>query len=215
MTRRLLLVVLFLVAGVDVTVAVACLSAASAAQLLPRTWTMGLPPRHELRISAVSERDRLRWAKVAPAPVQFKVGTEKLVLGGFGMKVQHAPGTAQNGPNGWTVTDARLGWPLYVLQDWSWAETTLTNAQIESGQYFKGNTHFGHSLFPARPLLLGFVFNTLFYAAILWLLIPGPFVLRRFVRLRRGLCPKCAYPVGDSSVCTECGCELPSRVRVV
>ncbi len=65
----------------------------------------------------------------------------------------------------------------------------------------------------ALPLLAiwpGFALNTLFYAAILWLLlIPGPFALRRFLRLRRGLCPKCAYPIGDSFVCTECGCELP------
>ena len=87
MTLRLLWVVLFLVGGVYVTVAVACLSAA---QVLPRTWTMGLAPRFEQRISAVSERDRLRWAKVAPAPVQFKIGTEKRVQSGFGLKVQHA-----------------------------------------------------------------------------------------------------------------------------
>ena len=62
-----------------------------------------------------------------------------------------------------------------------------------------------------EPLWPGFAVNTLFYAAILWLLIPGPFALRRFVRLRRGLCPKCAYPMGESSVCTECGIALSRR----
>ncbi len=61
-----------------------------------------------------------------------------------------------------------------------------------------------------RPIWPGFAINTLLYAALLWLLIPGPFVLRRFLRLRRGLCPKCAYPIGESSVCTECGKPLPS-----
>ncbi len=66
---------------------------------------------------------------------------------------------------------------------------------------------------PIRPVWRGFALNTLFYAAILWLLIPGRFVLRRFLRVRRGLCPKCAYPMGESSVCTECGCELPKRAR--
>ncbi len=50
-------------------------------------------------------------------------------------------------------------------------------------------------------------------ATLLWLLIPGPFALRRFLRVRRGLCPKCAYPMGESSVCTECGCGLPKRAR--
>ncbi len=58
----------------------------------------------------------------------------------------------------------------------------------------------------------GFAINTILYATILWPLIPGPFVLRRFLRLRRGLCPKCAYPMGESSVCTECGRLLPKRV---
>ncbi len=65
---------------------------------------------------------------------------------------------------------------------------------------------------PLRPLWPGFAVNTLFYATLLWLLIPGPFALRRFLRVRRGLCPKCAYPIGESSVCTECGCGLAKRV---
>ena len=33
--------------------------------------------------------------------------------------------------------------------------------------------------------------------------------LRSQVRRRRGLCPKCAYPVGASPVCTECGTPIP------
>ncbi len=61
---------------------------------------------------------------------------------------------------------------------------------------------------PLGPIPLGFAVNTLFYAALLWLLIPGPVALRRFLRVRRGLCPKCAYPMGGSSVCTECGGAL-------
>ncbi len=71
---------------------------------------------------------------------------------------------------------------------------------------------------PVTPILSGLVVNTLFYATLLWFLIPGPFALRRlrrFLRVRRGLCPKCAYPMGDSAVCTECGRELPQRVRAL
>ena len=56
--------------------------------------------------------------------------------------------------------------------------------------------------FPLRPIWPGFAVNTLFYAAILWLPICGPFALRRLIRHRRGLCAKCAYPVGESAVCT-------------
>ena len=59
----------------------------------------------------------------------------------------------------------------------------------------------------------GFAANTFFYAAVLWLLIPGPFALRRHIRFWQGFCPKCAYPMGESVVCSECGKELPNRVR--
>ena len=59
-----------------------------------------------------------------------------------------------------------------------------------------------------RPIWGGLIVNAVVYAAILWLLIPGTFTLRRLRRIKNGLCPKCAYPVGESSVCTECGKEL-------
>ena len=62
---------------------------------------------------------------------------------------------------------------------------------------------------PLRPLWPGFAVNTFFYAAVLWLLIPGPFLLRRFIRMKRGRCVKCGYPLGDSAVCSECGKPLP------
>jgi hypothetical protein len=67
-----------------------------------------------------------------------------------------------------------------------------------------------------RPIWPGFAINTVFYAFILWLLLAAPFALRRRRRIRRGLCPACAYPVGDSPVCTECGKTLhnPSDLNV-
>ena len=67
---------------------------------------------------------------------------------------------------------------------------------------------------PIRPVFPGFAVNTLFYAAVLWLLIPGPFVLRRFIRVKRGRCPACAYPIGQSDACSECGKPLPGRMAV-
>jgi hypothetical protein len=67
---------------------------------------------------------------------------------------------------------------------------------------------------PVIPIWPGFLIDTIFYAAILWLLIPGPFALRRLIRLRRGLCPKCGYPMGESKTCSECGRSLPQRAVV-
>jgi hypothetical protein len=60
------------------------------------------------------------------------------------------------------------------------------------------------------PVCPGFAINTIFYAAILWVLFFAPGKVRRSMRRRRGLCPACGYPVGMSEVCTECG--LPIRV---
>ncbi|HVP73606.1 MAG TPA: hypothetical protein VMS30_07700 [Phycisphaerales bacterium] len=59
--------------------------------------------------------------------------------------------------------------------------------------------------YPLIPIWPGFAINTVFYALVLWLLFAAPFALRRWRRIKRGLCPKCAYPVGTNEVCTECG----------
>ena len=119
------------------------------------------------------------------------------------------------------------GWPWQALRTQAVVEQPVTERRrlfFEPG-YPEVSWDFGFVLpgdpgppvaakvLPLRPMLLGFVADTLLYAALLWLLIPGPFVLRRFLRVRRGLCPKCAYPIGESSVCTECACELPKRAR--
>jgi hypothetical protein len=66
---------------------------------------------------------------------------------------------------------------------------------------------------PLLPFWPGFAINTLFYAAILWMLFALLRVLRRWRRIKRGLCPACAYPVGASDLCTECGKPIPSPLR--
>ncbi len=62
-----------------------------------------------------------------------------------------------------------------------------------------------------RPLWPGFAINTLFYAGLVWLLFAVPRALRRRRRVKQGLCPKCAYPVGASDFCTECGAAVNRR----
>ncbi len=62
-----------------------------------------------------------------------------------------------------------------------------------------------------EPIWPGFAVNTLFYAALLWLFMYVLSALRRFLRVRRAFCPKCAYPMGESEVCTECGGALPKH----
>lgn len=69
---------------------------------------------------------------------------------------------------------------------------------------------------PYRPLWPGLTVNTLMYTAILWLLCAAPGKVRAWRRRRRGECAACAYPVGESPLCTECGMpvrSLPSFVK--
>jgi hypothetical protein len=66
---------------------------------------------------------------------------------------------------------------------------------------------------PAQPVWHGMILNTLVYALLLWLLFLAPFTARRMIRRRRGLCETCAYPVGVSSVCTECGAALHCSMK--
>jgi hypothetical protein len=67
-----------------------------------------------------------------------------------------------------------------------------------------------------QPIWPGFAINTVFYAGVCWLLFAAPSVLRRRLRLRRGRCPNCAYPIGTwgGDLCTECGRPVRSVAAV-
>ncbi len=68
------------------------------------------------------------------------------------------------------------------------------------------------AMLPLRPFWPGFLGNTLLGAVLLFGARVAPGAIRRCVRLRRGRCERCAYPIGTSLVCTECGAEL-ARAR--
>src|SRR5262245_1693379 len=67
---------------------------------------------------------------------------------------------------------------------------------------------FASTVLPCAMIWPGFAFNTGFYATILWLMWATPFAIRRSLRIKRGLCPTCAYPIGRSPSCTECGAAV-------
>lgn len=66
---------------------------------------------------------------------------------------------------------------------------------------------------PLRPVWPGFVVNTILFASVFWILFATPFALRRWWRARRGLCAKCAYPIGASDTCTECGRSMKRTIK--
>jgi len=130
-------------------------------------------------------------------------------------------------PNAPPPLRVEAGWPLLSLQGWGpgsteWRPNRTGAAQPvpQTGEYaiVLHQRDFGSRrpiirLLPFRPMWIGFVLSTLFYAFILWLLFAAPFALRRWRRIKRGLCPKCAYPVGASDVCTECGATVTRKVE--
>jgi hypothetical protein len=71
---------------------------------------------------------------------------------------------------------------------------------------------------PLVPLWPGFAINTIFYATLLWMLWATPFALRRCIRVKRGLCPKCGYnrtglPPSADHPCPECGTDAQGRTQ--
>ena len=82
----------------------------------------------------------------------------------------------------------------------------------------KGKDAYGRPrtvLLPLHPIWPGLAIDTVFYAAILWLLTLGPSTARRMIRRKRGHRIKCGYSlVGlTSDKCPECGQELSARVK--
>jgi len=100
-----------------------------------------------------------------------------------------------------TVIRLQAGWPMKSLQ-WS----SFGGSMVDSLPYtFQTSVVVKNRRLPTGMLPIRFAINTLFYAGVLWVLCCGPFALRRMIRRRRGRCPNCSYPIGQSPVCTECG----------
>jgi hypothetical protein len=111
------------------------------------------------------------------------------------------------------------GWPCWAMCAYEDHGEPASERSIISWGYQLGDKEspsriprlMTRCVLPLRPLWPGFAINALFYAAILWLLLAAPFALRRRLRLRFGRCPDCAYPVGASDLCTECGKPVTPR----
>ncbi len=71
----------------------------------------------------------------------------------------------------------------------------------------------GSYRFPTRIHWPGFMANTLCFAAVLFPILYGPRIVRRWIRCKRGLCLKCGYDLTGnvSGVCPECGEKIPTK----
>ena len=63
-------------------------------------------------------------------------------------------------------------------------------------------------MLPYWPIWPGFAINTIFYAAVLWVLFAVPGRVRRWRRIKRGQCASCGYSLRGTphnEKCPECG----------
>jgi hypothetical protein len=111
-----------------------------------------------------------------------------------------------------------FGRPRFALADafglpWlslgcSWQDeyVLLTGVRLDdTGAFYNSETV---RAFPLRPLWPGFAINTIFYAAVLWVLFAVPGAIRKRVRRKRGQCAACGYSLrGTPEIdkCPECG----------
>ncbi len=192
MRRRLLIAAVLFLAGAVVNVAVAwgcCLLPAGRVELLTTASATALLKGH------------LPAIRIGP-PVQ---GISRR---GLGWQSHTAIDEQYN-----SVGLRQAGWPTSTLE--GHRAGTQYRLVAESGLWYTDRRVSTRPIIlPLQPIWPGFAVNTIFYAAVLWLLICGPFVLRRFIRVKRGLCPACAYPRGESAVCSECGRAFPQAVKV-
>jgi hypothetical protein len=152
----------------------------------------------------------IEWRRSVPSNWPSKPRVESFgICRGWGGVVWHDQLAGY--PGDFHLCVFRLGMP---------AASMSYDQLVEDGSYswrcavpvpvaISGLGHLNH--LPIRPIWPGFAINTLFYAAILWLLLALPGALRRWRRIKRGLCPACAYPVGASALCTECGKPVNPR----
>jgi hypothetical protein len=104
------------------------------------------------------------------------------------------------------VAEEARGWPMQSLlsfhfrglgkpgEEWAWHIGGIQSSGLPRQ-------------LPLKPIWPGFAINSAINATALWLLVAALFAYRRHRRIKRGLCPACAYDLrgSDSSICPECG----------
>jgi hypothetical protein len=115
----------------------------------------------------------------------------------------------------------RTGWPFRCLQAEKWLVNDSPVKQYQTRFAVASvPVSYMYSVWPitdTRPLAVlpiwpGFAINTIFYAALLWIVTLGPGTARRTIRRKRGHCINCGYDLrgtsgGGGGVCPECGSE--------
>ena len=238
MKRRILILALFLLLGAVVNVAVAW-GCAMTIDVSGRNSNgilvlRSIYPDHSRKVGALLLR---RWSKPGAVRIMLFYGRIRpgSGIGVSGQPENLVPNWAQDQLMPWKndssyypeeirlqrlvrhQVDAR-GWPMYSV----WCVWGGLVDPTEGGIRLPDRWTSQHdrksmdpTTLPLRPIWPGFAINTIFYAAILWLLTLGPFTARRVIRSKQGRCIKCSYDLRgtEHDVCPECGIKIIAVTR--
>ena len=116
-------------------------------------------------------------------------------------------------------SDTAFGWPRLCLwyQIISKTDDTTMNTshELHGGVLMRGKLASRGGKFialPLRPIWRGLAIDTAFYAAVWWLVLFIPMMLRRGTRRARGRCLDCGYDLQHKAQqgCPECGWNRPA-----
>ncbi len=115
------------------------------------------------------------------------------------------------GFDNWFVIRTMHGLPLIALERRTTSDLSQKKALITELWATPATAAFGWNLppLPLRPIWPGFAINSVGLGCAIWAAAAAWRFCRRRLRLARGLCPACAYPMGIAAVCSECGGPLP------
>ncbi len=123
----------------------------------------------------------------------------------------HRPEEPEHGA--WTSLAAAHGWPRPAMRVtaegpraidvMSWRREFQSSAYRHAWIVDLGAPP--QLVLPLAPVWPGVALDTVVFAAAAWLLVFGPFALRRRVRRRRRRCVNCGYDAGALEQCPECG----------
>lgn len=100
------------------------------------------------------------------------------------------------------VDEAARGWPMVCFRYEIQSDLVRSPGQTHASGVIGA---VGGRPIPGQPIWGGLAVNTVLYAAGLWMVLAMPRDARTWWRVRNSRCGHCAYPVGMSAVCTECG----------
>src|SRR5688572_8974235 len=198
MKRRLIKLGLFLIAGAIVNVVVA--------------WGRSVPSSVvvETRDRLVNEDDIAWWRKRASAGfADAPVGVSEFFgFARFTLFMHEEEWSGNNRSLGNNCFRSMHGWPMLCLERDSWVDRKAWKVYDNSSLTLPKPWPFPTSRtvrLPTRPILIGVLVNSVFYAVAIALTVHVLAAVRRWRRIKHGLCPACAYPIGQSPICTECG----------